>query len=353
MITGQPPWKDRNLKGMVQLYLLLEGWKGGPPPYDPAALGPGGHECLELCFQKIDTNRPSATELLECRFLKDQDDLEDSGAFSSGKFREAKQKGGIGGKARRGGGDEYDADEKDVDSNGLEDSGVMSNFRSQLERLASSSEGSLRAHQHQTGKENENSDTVAAMAQQKEYARRQESKRAAAAAAAAFAVAGGEDKNIFNAPLHVPSSSSQAKPVNPYARGVMHQSPRIVARSPSSADVNVDVDHVGGAAASVSSSAVGVAPRTSSGASPHNAGSGSRQQQRHQNQQASVSSCRDTDDLSPLAADGDGAEDEEAQDALYWTCLKCGNNRQLLNDTACSVCATLRGGTGQKIARER
>lgn len=76
MLTGEPPWKDRNLKGLVQLHLLLTSWENGPPPYN-CQVTPEARECLEMCFQKMDTDRPTATELLACKFLQ-EDDLDDS-----------------------------------------------------------------------------------------------------------------------------------------------------------------------------------------------------------------------------------------------------------------------------------
>lgn len=76
MLTGDPPWKDRNLKGLVQLHLLLNSWENGPPPYN-CEITPEARECLEMCFQKIDTDRPTASELLSCKFLQ-EDDLDDS-----------------------------------------------------------------------------------------------------------------------------------------------------------------------------------------------------------------------------------------------------------------------------------
>ncbi len=76
MLTGEPPWKDRNLKGLVQLHLLLTSWDQGPPPYS-VPVTPDARECLELCFQKNEKDRPSAAQLLQCRFLQ-EDDLDDS-----------------------------------------------------------------------------------------------------------------------------------------------------------------------------------------------------------------------------------------------------------------------------------
>jgi serine/threonine protein kinase len=75
MLTGEPPWKEKNLNGLVQLHMLLASWKG-PPDYDrevPLEL----KHCLELCFAKEAEKRPTAVDLLDCTFLA-EDDLDES-----------------------------------------------------------------------------------------------------------------------------------------------------------------------------------------------------------------------------------------------------------------------------------
>lgn len=75
MLTGEPPWKEKNLNGLVQLHMLLASWTG-PPDYDrevPIEL----KHCLELCFAKEAEKRPTAVELLDCTFLA-EDDLDES-----------------------------------------------------------------------------------------------------------------------------------------------------------------------------------------------------------------------------------------------------------------------------------
>lgn len=111
MLTGEPPWKDMNLKGIVQLHVLLTGWTG-PPPCARSDLTAEGKECLELCFRKNPDDRPTARELLKCAFLKD-DELEDSGP--------APLERSMGPPPSRGeGGDP------------LDDSGVMASLRQQM-----------------------------------------------------------------------------------------------------------------------------------------------------------------------------------------------------------------------------
>eukprot|EP01035_Chromulina_nebulosa_P022559 gene22559-29211_t len=50
MLTGDPPWKDKNVKSHVQLYFLLKQWVG--PPEIKCEITEDARECLELCFQK-------------------------------------------------------------------------------------------------------------------------------------------------------------------------------------------------------------------------------------------------------------------------------------------------------------
>ena len=75
MLTGEPPWKDKDIKCHVQLFLLLNKWEG--PPEIKCKISEDARECLELCFQKEEKLRPYANVLLQCKFLKD-DDLDDS-----------------------------------------------------------------------------------------------------------------------------------------------------------------------------------------------------------------------------------------------------------------------------------
>jgi len=69
MFTGEPPWKDRNLKGLIQLHLLLSSWNEPYPPLGEVALTVEAEECLTMCFRKRSEERPTAVELLNCRFL--------------------------------------------------------------------------------------------------------------------------------------------------------------------------------------------------------------------------------------------------------------------------------------------
>ncbi len=76
MMTGKPPWTDRHLSGLVQLHLLLQSWNQGPPPYT-CVFSEQGKKFLQLCFQKNDTLRPTALELLNDPFLIQLDQEEE------------------------------------------------------------------------------------------------------------------------------------------------------------------------------------------------------------------------------------------------------------------------------------
>ena len=69
MLTGHPPWKEMNLKSLVQLHLLLQSWNKGPPPYE-ANVSQDCRHCIDLCFQKDESKRPYVPELLQCDFLQ-------------------------------------------------------------------------------------------------------------------------------------------------------------------------------------------------------------------------------------------------------------------------------------------
>jgi serine/threonine protein kinase len=86
MLSGEPPWKDMNLRSILQLHQIVLHWEKGPPPCKTThILSKEIQECLQLCFQKNETARPNASELLQCAFLCDtvtivnNNNLEDSG----------------------------------------------------------------------------------------------------------------------------------------------------------------------------------------------------------------------------------------------------------------------------------
>ena len=132
MLTGDPPWKDRNLQNLVQLHMHLLQWTG--PPTFAREVPPEVHACLAICFSKDPDTRPSAAALLQCAYLhhvKNVDDLDEStnslpdhtvggiGAFGGAPYGRP----GSGGTTRNSDGDD------------LEDSAVM--LKQQISRAVS------------------------------------------------------------------------------------------------------------------------------------------------------------------------------------------------------------------------
>lgn len=71
MLTGNPPWKEFNLSNLVQLHVLLSSWKNGPPPHKTnTTLSNDCEDCLNLCFEKDDSLRPSAQDLINCTYIR-------------------------------------------------------------------------------------------------------------------------------------------------------------------------------------------------------------------------------------------------------------------------------------------
>ena len=128
MLSGEPPWKDQNLKGLIQLHLLLQNWEKGPPPYKSTAkITPEADECLRMCFMKDPEDRPRVTELLKCAFLvednDEDDDGEDDGDIVSYNNRGEPFKSKVG------------------KSETLEDSGVISGLKQEMAKALSVSKG--------------------------------------------------------------------------------------------------------------------------------------------------------------------------------------------------------------------
>ena len=130
MLTGQPPWKDRNLSTMVQLHLLLQSWRG-PPPYDSEDVSGDCRDVLELCFQHDSASRPHAEELLTYVFLQETDDLDRSWSsqqLGSGRFSNPEFAGGGG----RSSGDGKDS----KDEAGLGASGSINELMLKMQAVA-------------------------------------------------------------------------------------------------------------------------------------------------------------------------------------------------------------------------
>jgi serine/threonine protein kinase len=70
MITGKPPWRDRNVN-IVQIGLLVQNWSEGPPPvldysrtpHVPKEISKPLRELLRMCFVKDNNNRPFPAEV--------------------------------------------------------------------------------------------------------------------------------------------------------------------------------------------------------------------------------------------------------------------------------------------------
>ena len=118
MLTGQPPWKDQKLSGLMQLFTLMQKWEG-PPTYPVDQVSAGCREVIEWCFQRSEDARPNAEALLSCDFLRVRDELEDSDERSP--MKPANLSNVSGG-----------AD--------LDDSGIMTDLRMKMVRLAQSTE---------------------------------------------------------------------------------------------------------------------------------------------------------------------------------------------------------------------
>lgn len=72
MLTGEAPWRERNLQNMVKLQFLLASWPGGPPPVAVAyELSDDMKECLDLCFRLDFVIRPAAQELLTLSLFRE------------------------------------------------------------------------------------------------------------------------------------------------------------------------------------------------------------------------------------------------------------------------------------------
>lgn len=210
MLTGQPPWKDRNLGSMVQLHLLLQGWSG-PPPYDSEAVSEDCRAAIAWCFQHSSSNRPTAEELSCHPFLKAEEDLGNSWGSqqfgASGDF-DGQQVGGT---------------DAGRDDDGVDLGGSMKDLMSQLNKIAGQDGGGGGGgmyhsveHSH-NGSESEQTMRVAAQLAERQRSREHKQRESKADA--------DEDEEI---PLP-PSRYTPPRPApagNPYARGANGSRPK-------------------------------------------------------------------------------------------------------------------------------
>ncbi|GKU99010.1 hypothetical protein SLEP1_g11929 [Rubroshorea leprosula] len=68
MFTGKPPWSE--YEGAAAMFKVMR-----DSPTIPETLSPEGKDFLRCCFQRNPADRPSASTLLEHRFLKNSQNL--------------------------------------------------------------------------------------------------------------------------------------------------------------------------------------------------------------------------------------------------------------------------------------
>jgi len=208
MLTGQPPWKDRNVNGIVQLHNLVTSSKGAPTyPKDNVSIE--CQKCIEWCFQHAESDRPTAQELLACEFLMQRDDLDESGNVINAM-----------GRRKLGSMDSAESDNsngRDQDES-FEDSGVMSGLRMQMVRLAQSTESLYKTPRPTSSAGGETrSDTVGEM--QNEIARRKLAKQVQDLQRAKDREPGAPAPVVIDYKYEKPANPKKGSSANPFARG--------------------------------------------------------------------------------------------------------------------------------------
>jgi len=238
MLTACPPWKDKNLNGLVQLHILLESWEG-PPDYPKEHVSSELQAVIALCFQKDEKSRPSAQALLDNplfggllfsgtstaagaaagagsgsagrgRGSSEEEWLEDSEG-SPVKPRKShagpnRRLAAVAAVAAGGGGGGRTQQEQDEELEFLEDSGVMEDMRMQLSRLVRSQDAPLPPSQQQQQQQSQGSIRLTG---------------AGAGAGVGIAGAGsgaGTGAAASPASLCKPPASANGRSPNPYAR---------------------------------------------------------------------------------------------------------------------------------------
>ncbi len=361
MLTAQPPWKDRNLTGLVQLHILMMDWKG-PPVYPSHEVSPECNACIERCFSKDESDRPSANELLQCPFLLEQDNLEDSGrivqSFERKRLSALSEEG-----------------EETEGADLLEDSGVtqMADLRAQIARLASSTETLHPSQALPTAADNtaeaspRHDDTMG-------HVQRQIERRKLVKAAVEKSRQRGHevDSDVPSpvGPLRLdtdnghtqqrppssrntsvsssggtpPSSDGTTRSANPFARGAgTKKIGANVKRSPQNAPRVVDR-----LAAPAPTPASATSTKDPQGSIPR-LGADIIRKSRNARLSQDVSSARDSESLTPgfePASPHPGFVPAASNDEYTWACLAC--HKENTEPGYCIHCSVVRGSTGKK-----
>jgi hypothetical protein len=334
--------------------MLLSTWEG-PPNYPAEKVSRECQECIESCFKKSATERPTAQELLQCSYLKPKNEGDTPSDFESRKF------------------DDFN---KEIDET-LEDSGVMTGLRMQMARLAQSTETLVdirttpRNIDRSTNDVSRSADTVEGM--KKEIERRRIVKESQdVSRLKSRDIHDSEDKsrnsdhldfqNFTRVPpsdesvMQVSSTEEKTvKRVNPYARLSSNNLPSEVNGSTSIAPDNKLMEepkkNVNPYARSAGLGKLNnpciKAPKI------HTANNFVREINKRVIS-ANVSSARDSEGLTPLQADDSPSihisppskEEIDEEGQQIWKCLACGAENT--DNFGCQACATTKGSSGRK-----
>ncbi len=336
MLTGQPPWKDHNVNGIIQLHLLVSSWKG-PPNYPKDNISTECQNCIEWCFRHTEAERPTAQELLQSDFLLQEEDLEDS---SGNLLRNP------------GGAVDEDADDGAPDDS-LEDSGVMTGLRMKMDRVAQSTDSLFNPIIPKNATAQHNVDTMKGV--QNEIARRKLARKVVDVSSEKFLApkpkhdenrSASEESDSTNADIRVITAKKAA--VNPYARGAGMRKVNVIEP--------VDTSRA-------------IAPEVKITKNTNRPGSKIPRPGRSNTGSHGVSSARDEDitpamdDDSPLIASSSfRGVSNRVSDSIFrsdiihdngndndedsWTCLACSKVNH--EPGFCEFCAVVRGHSGKK-----
>lgn len=220
MLTGEVPWKEFNLKTLVQLHMLLQSWNNGPPPLGSITPSPICKEFLVACFMKDPSKRPTASELLGFPFLHCEEDMEESTIRMSHMSMDSRNsshspKDKLGSPMR------HDLGESNEGS--FEESGVMSAIREQLGRVVSRTSISIDTI---SAKPSPNDDTIAGIEKQLEQRKQRKAQQAESEAKVSNP---GDGSN---------PEPTQPRQSNPFVRGSNSLPKRIFSKNSNSGNNN-------------------------------------------------------------------------------------------------------------------